>query len=92
MYRSTLWKKNGKQDLFKVWRAVLFLLSFQFSQFTVKAPVAEAQNRPFGHKAALLTVGSATTIKPLRTLILGLGTLFPVSNITQVVSRLFISS
>lgn len=69
-----------------------FLLSFQISQFIVKAPVAEAQNKPFGHKVALLTVRSATTIKALSTLILGLDTLFPATHIREVVSRLFNSS
>lgn len=88
MYHSTLWKKNGKQDSFEVWSAGFVLLSFQISQFIVKAPIAEAQNRPFGHKAALLAVRSATTIKALRTLVLG--TLFPASHITEAVSRLLI--
>lgn len=88
MYRSTLWKKNEEQDLFEVWGAGFFLFfSFQFSQFIVKTPSAEAQYRPFGHKGALRTVGFAIIINPLRTLILGFSTLFPVvSNITQGVS------
>jgi len=94
MFRSTLRKKNGEQDLFEVWDAGFFLFfSFQFSQFIVKPLFAEAQYRPFGHKGALLTVGSAIIINPLRTLILGFNILFHVvSNIMQGVSRLFNSS